>query len=235
MKNNNDKATAIILAGGKGERAGGNYKQFLKIGGKPIIFFSIYEFLKSQLINKIIIVSPDEKIKYVKGLVLKFFSQRTIEVISSGNTRQASAYNALCHIKQGIAPASYVVFHDAARPTISENMIGDVIREAISYGGAVVAGKATDLTLVVEGGYIRRAIPKETAYCGFTPQCFRFDYIWEAHQKARRINLLGSADNIELLLRFSKKCRIKVVESLVPVHKITFPHDVVIVKKLLKN
>lgn len=236
MKNKKKiRVAAIILAGGRGERMGGAFKQFLKIGGKPILFYSLEKFIANKFINEIIVIVPEQKVGYTKRLVAKKLNGEKVRVVPCEKTRKLSSSRILFDFKEKGYSPDYVIFHDAARPTISEDVINNVIREAVRYGGAVVAGKAPDLIFEVGSGYIRRAIPKTAAYCGFTPQCFRFKELYEAHKKSADKKIFDSADNIELLKTFNQKIRIRLVESERPIHKITFPYDLAIIKRLLES
>ncbi|MDO8676408.1 MAG: 2-C-methyl-D-erythritol 4-phosphate cytidylyltransferase [Candidatus Azambacteria bacterium] len=226
---------AVLLAGGKGERMGGRFKQFLKISGKPILFYSLEKFIANKFINEVIVVVPEQKIGYAKNLIEKKLNSEKVRVISCEKTRKLSSSRILFDFKKKGHPPDYVIFHDAARPAISEHVINSVVREAFRCGGAVAAGRAPDLILEADDKHIRRAIPKETAYCGFTPQCFRFKELYEAHKKSAGEKTFDSSDNIELLKYFSPKFRILLIESEHPIHKITFQHDIAMVKQFLKN
>ena len=226
---------AILLAGGRGERMGGVFKQFLKISGKPVFFYSLEKLIDNEFINEIIVVVPEQKVNYTKRLIEKKLNNAKVRVIPCEKTRKLSSSRVIFDFKKRECPPDYVIFHDAARPAISERIVNSVICEAVRCGGAVVAGKAADLIFEAGSGYIHRAIPKEMAYCGFTPQCFRFKDLYEAHKKSADKKIFDSADNIELLLRFSKKCRIKLIEYSRPIHKITFSYDIAMIKQFLKK
>ncbi|MBI2635307.1 MAG: 2-C-methyl-D-erythritol 4-phosphate cytidylyltransferase [Parcubacteria group bacterium] len=226
---------AVLLAGGGGERMGGRFKQFLKIGGKPVLFYSLEKFIADKFINEIIVVVPEQKVRYVKRLIQEKLNSEKVRVIPCEKTRKLSSSRALFDFREKGYPPDYVIFHDAARPTISGNVISSVIREAVRCGGAVVAGKAPDLILEADGKHIHRAVPKEAAYCGFTPQCFRFKDLYEAHKKSVDKKIFDLADNIELLKHFNRKIRIRLIESEHPIHKITFPYDIAMIKHFLKK
>lgn len=226
--------TAVILAGGGGKRMGGVFKQFLKIRNKPVLFYSLEKFIKNKLISEIIVVVPKQKLQYARRLIKKRFGDGRISIVSCLKTRKQSIYNVLSNLNKNRYPPEYVVFHDAARPAIPESAISLVCRKAARCGGAVVVGKTADLILEAEtGGHIRRAIPKETTYHGYTPQCFRFKDIYGAHKKAENKEKFDSSDNIELMGRFNRNVRIRLIEAAHPIHKITFPEDLIIVKKFL--
>jgi len=222
---------AVILAGGKGERMGGNFKQFLKINNKPVLFYSLEEFVKCNFLKEIVVVVHKEKLDYAVKIIFNKFKDRRIKVIAGGDTRRWSAYNALKFLSD--KKIDYVIFHDASRPLISNKMIQEVVKEAINYDGAVVGVKAIDLIFDLKNKFISRAFNKDRMYYGFTPQCFKFDLIKKAHFKIKN-SKYDSADNIELLKKFKKNIKIKLIDKFYPNFKLTYKPDIKVIKALLK-
>ena len=66
MNEKKEKYTAVVLAAGKGTRMGGNVaKQFLEIGGKPVVVYALEVFEHSPEIDQIILVTGADKIESV--------------------------------------------------------------------------------------------------------------------------------------------------------------------------
>lgn len=231
----------ILLAGGSGERTGGNFKQFMKIEGKPLLFHSLESFLSCRFIKQIITVVPESKLEYAKRLIKNKISDKRIEIIPGGKTRRESAYFALKHINEKNKKFNYVIFHDASRPLVLPGTIERVLKEAVRWGAAVVGSKALDLIFEVEGEFVSRAHNKNIIYHGFTPQCFQKDLIWKVHlEYDKKINLNGElenghADNIELLRNYNKEVKVKLVKLPHPDFKLTFKPDIEVIKVLLKR
>ena len=93
MRKNKKKynVAAVILAGGRGERMGGIYKQFLKIKGRPLLFFSLDKLIKAKNIARVVVVVPRGKLRYARSVISQRYADKHINIISGGATRRASA------------------------------------------------------------------------------------------------------------------------------------------------
>lgn len=91
------KCTAIVLAAGQGKRMHSKIqKQFLEIGGKPILYYSLCCFQESSLIEDIILVTGSDMIDYCKEeIVKKFGFTKVCKVIAGGKERYDSVYAGL--------------------------------------------------------------------------------------------------------------------------------------------
>ncbi len=82
--------SAIIPAAGEGQRFGAK-KQFKKLRGQPLVFYSLKQFYNCDKVKEIILVVPKTKIEWVQNIVLKTFSEKPILVISGGHDRRTSS------------------------------------------------------------------------------------------------------------------------------------------------
>ncbi len=233
MKKHGDINTvAVILAGGRGERAGGKYKQFEEIAGKPLIFFSLEKFIRCNFITEIIVVVPQEKFSYASKIINEKFGKKKIKLIFGGKTRKESSFYALKYLKNKRKKVDYVVFHDAARPLVSRNMIREVWINGIKYNASVLGIKAIDTVSLVNNDLMVISSPPKTFYT-FTPHCYKFDLIWRAHLASKGVKSLKSAENMLLVLGLGKK--VKMIDKCYPNIKVTFKADVEIIQALLSN
>ena len=120
------KNIAVILAGGTGTRMGEETpKQFIRIMGKPMIQYSLETFEKHPLIDEMIVVLPNEYVGHLDQFVnLKFFSKLKAQ-LSGGSERYLSTLAALQFYKE--ENDANILFHDAARPMISTEIISNVL------------------------------------------------------------------------------------------------------------
>ena len=113
----------IILAGGNSHRFRSNIgKPYQKIAGKSLIEINIIKARKFKQIKKIIVVYNKKDSKKIKSLKLK-----NIILLTGGNSRQQSTYNALKYLKKQKS-ISKVLIHDAARPNFSSKLLGSIIK-----------------------------------------------------------------------------------------------------------
>ena len=115
----------ILLSAGKGRRFGGSIpKQYLKLGGKPIIVHSLERIEKLKPVKEIIIVCNKEDIELIKKYVLQYRIVKNIVFIQGGDSRQESVYN-------GIKAAKHenIILHEAARPFVSTEDFSVIIED----------------------------------------------------------------------------------------------------------
>lgn len=101
--------TAIVLSGGRGSRMNSSIpKQYLKIAGKPLLFYSLDAFQQNDNIDNIIIVANEDYMDYIKTeIVNKYNISKVLAVVAGGSERYDSVYcglkaiteNAYCNSK----------------------------------------------------------------------------------------------------------------------------------------
>jgi 2-C-methyl-D-erythritol 4-phosphate cytidylyltransferase/2-C-methyl-D-erythritol 2,4-cyclodiphosphate synthase len=185
--------TAIIVAGGKGERAqAGEPKQFVDLGnGRTMVSMSIEAFLASELVSDVIVAVPP-------GLESRVPSSSRVQVVAGGARRQDSMANAFARVP----PASDVVLvHDAARPFVSRALIAATIASAERHGAAIAALPVRDTVkrVAAEGGKRRivETLPREHIFLAQTPQAFRRDVLEQALAAAADTDVTDEAMLVE--------------------------------------
>ena len=177
--------SAIILACGKGKRMGSAIsKQFIDIKGKPIIYYTLKKFSENKKIDNIIVVLPEDEVKYFKENILKKYELRINKIVIGGKERQDSVYNALKSLKN--SSTDIVLIHDGARPFISERIINEGIKFAEIYGAAAPGVMPKDTIKVKNEKNFSVDTPNRANLVSIqTPQVFKFDEILECHEKIR--------------------------------------------------
>lgn len=177
--------SAIILAGGKGKRMGSAIsKQFIDIKGNPIIYYTLKKFSENKKIDNIIVVLPEDEVKYFKENILKKYELRINKIVIGGKERQDSVYNALKSLKN--SSTDIVLIHDGARPFISERIINEGIKFAEIYGAAAPGVMPKDTIKVKNEKNFSVDTPNRANLVSIqTPQVFKFDEILECHEKIR--------------------------------------------------
>ena len=177
--------SAIILAGGKGKRMRSAIsKQFIDIKGKPIIYYTLKKFSENKKIDNIIVVLPEDEVKYFKENILKKYELRINKIVIGGKERQDSVYNALKSLKN--SSTDIVLIHDGARPFISERIINEGIKFAEIYGAAAPGVMPKDTIKLKNEKNFSVDTPNRANLVSIqTPQVFKFDEILECHEKIR--------------------------------------------------
>ena len=169
---------AAILAGGIGSRMGGTDtpKQFLDLGGKPVIIHTIEKFAINSKIDKIIVLTPQSFINHTNHLINEYIGDNEdIIVIEGGQTRNDTLINSVNYIDEnfGIDDDSIIVTHDSVRPFVTHRIIEDNIEAAKRYGACDTVVPATDTIVESINGRTIESIPvRDYYYQGQTPQSF---------------------------------------------------------------
>jgi 2-C-methyl-D-erythritol 4-phosphate cytidylyltransferase / 2-C-methyl-D-erythritol 2,4-cyclodiphosphate synthase len=177
------RTAALIVAAGRGTRAGGDIpKQYAVIGGAPVFVHCLNTFAAAPNVDAlhVVINSNDERL-YRTGVAGKISKLR--EPVSGGATRQASVLAGLEAL--ALSPPDFVLIHDAARPFVSSDVIARVIAALKASTGAIAALPLTDtLKRASNTGVISETINRDGLWRAQTPQGFHFSAILEAHRKA---------------------------------------------------
>ncbi len=171
---------AVIVAGGGGLRMGTDTpKQFLLLGGKPVLWHTINQFLKAYDDLKCILVLPQEHI--AKGEeIKKMFADNTnrIEITIGGAARFHSVKNGL----KLVGKDSIVFVHDGVRCLIDDVLIKRCYEQAVTIGSAIPAVAATDSIRIVDG-VNNKIADRNNVRIIQTPQTFQSNLLLEAFEQ----------------------------------------------------
>ena len=194
---NGMEIAAVIAAAGKGSRMGGPVpKQYLKIGGVPVLLRTLEVFSKIDEIDHIVIVAGEEHVAYCESLIGEAgLSGKVRAVVKGGSQRQDSVYNALQAVARRCPDAEYVLIHDGARPFVDDAVVGNVLRTAVDKGAAVACVAMKDSLRELEGA-ASRSVDRSRYFSVQTPQGFKLSYIMDAYDRALREGFYGTDDAV---------------------------------------
>ena len=169
--------SAIIAAGGRGQRFGGTLpKQLVTVGGRPLLERSVALFLEHPEIDEVVVTLPIE----IAGNPPPYLigTRKPVQVVAGGPRRQDSVLNGFRAANEG---SDLIVVHDAARPFASAGLVSRTIAAAAESGAAVAAVASRDT--VKRGGelvgdarshpYVHETLPRDSIFLAQTPQAFR--------------------------------------------------------------
>jgi 2-C-methyl-D-erythritol 4-phosphate cytidylyltransferase len=178
---------AIVVAGGKGVRFGGNRpKQFLEVHGSPIIIHTLRQFERCREIGSVVVVLPAEETAGFQSLIEKFALQKVAQIVPGGATRAQS-------VKQGlvaISKADVVAVHDSVRPLVTPDEIDDVVKAAHERGAAILVARVSDTIKDVSSNRVT-TLTRANLRRALTPQCFRFDLLKRAYEQLEQLEAAG--------------------------------------------
>ncbi len=224
---------AVVLGGGAGNRFGAAVpKQLLTLNGKTLVEHCVAAFAQAPGIDEVILVMPPAYHEEARTLV----GEQVGAIIEGGVTRSDSARSAIAHLAARYpAGQTGVLFHDAARPLVTQRIIADCVAALKEHDAAGTAIPASDTILVAAGGVIAHVPPRETLYRAQTPQAFRLSVIARAHELAAADPAFTPTDDCGVVLRYLPEVPVHLIPGSERNIKVTYPADLAVAEALLKN
>ena len=230
---------AAILAGGLGKRIE-NYaipKQFISIGGTPIIIHTVRIFLRSSRFEKIYIAVHKDWNAYLSGLLNDSFSAIEIEriqLVDGGKERIDSFENILDAIieQYGTNSDDVLICHDSVRPFVTEQMINDCIDGTIEDDFALTVIPTTDTIHVAENEkYITGTLNRKGLYNGQNPSGFKTALLKKALDSFTAEGKASITGTTQLILKLGYK--IRMVKGHTSNFKITTDNDLNVADQII--
>lgn len=229
------KNIAVILAGGVGSRMGYSLpKQFYKVAGKTVIEHTVEAFEKNRHVDEIAIVMNPMCIDQMEGIILRNSWKKVKKLLKGGDERYMSTLSAI-KAYEGEGELN-MLFHDAVRPLIGQQIIDDVVSALDRYDAVDVAVPATDTIISVdESGKTITGIPqRKFLRRGQTPQAFKLSVISEAYRRALTDAEFVSTDDCGTVAKYMPEVPIHVVEGAESNMKLTYKEDTYLMDKLFQ-
>lgn len=225
----NKLVSAVIVSAGNSTRMGGINKQFLEIKGIPVLIHTLMVFNNAECIDEIVVVTRESDIGEVEKLLSTYGINKVVRVVKGGETRQISVLNGVNATSKN---TDIIVIHDGARPLVTEKVITETLKCAISFGAAATGVKVKDTVKQVDDNNNIVATP-DRAYLRFiqTPQIFYKALYLEAVNSVE--NSKDFTDDCMLIEAFGKI--VKFVDGDYENIKITTPEDVELAENYLNR
>jgi 2-C-methyl-D-erythritol 4-phosphate cytidylyltransferase len=228
------RGTAVIVAGGTGERFGDvDGKQLASVLGIPLLARTVESFDSASSISEILLVChPDRVGEYESTVRDNLVLSTPLTAIAGGQTRQDSVGRGL----HAASPSTRVfIIHDGARPLVSSDLIDEVVSallDADGTGGLIVGHPAYDTLKRVEGDTVISTPDRSEFWVVQTPQVFMAESLRKAHAKAAAEGLIGTDD---ASLVEAAGDRVRMFEGPRDNIKVTVPEDLAIVEAILAS
>jgi 2-C-methyl-D-erythritol 4-phosphate cytidylyltransferase len=222
--------TALIPAAGSGRRMGGTLeKQFLPLGGKPLLTHTLARFEETPGVHRVVVIVPPGREEFCRQEVIEPQGFRKVRrIVAGAETRQGSVGAGLRCVGEDV---DIVVVHDGARPFVTPALIQASIDAAAREGGAIVAiPEADTLKRVSAEGLVVETVDRRHLWRAQTPQAFRREVLQRALDHAEQHHIVGT-DEASLVECLSRPVRIVMGSSWNL--KITSPDDLVLAELLL--
>ncbi|MDR2147223.1 MAG: 2-C-methyl-D-erythritol 4-phosphate cytidylyltransferase [Tannerella sp.] len=188
------KKFALIVAGGKGLRMGGELpKQFIPLIDKPVLMHTLQTFYQWDVSCEIILVIPEEHAAYWKMLCeeLNFTIPHT--VVFGGETRWKSVKNGLLQIRE----EGYVAVHDGVRPFVSREVITDCFSAAQEFGAAIPVIPVIESVREIISENESKLFDRERLRIVQTPQVFQTEILKKSYEHSYNKSFTDDASVVE--------------------------------------
>lgn len=210
-----ETVSALIVAGGSGSRFG-QKKQFITLGGIPLLLKTAQCFADNPAIDRIIVVVPVEDVASSTALLAKISTPYC--VVAGGSTRAASVLNGL----RETANSGIVLIHDGVRPFVGPDLIHRVIAGLAGCDAVVPVLPVTDTLKETSGSRVIKTVSRRNLYRVQTPQAFNTAAILAAHE--RSVGLAEPPTDDSMLIE-AQGGHVRIVDGDPYNIKITLPED----------
>ena len=217
----------IIVAGGKGMRMGADIpKQFIPVGGKPVLMRTIERFHEYDAALNIILVLPESQQAYWKALCQEYNFAIPHTIVNGGATRFDSSKNGLAAIPDDAE--GVVGIHDGVRPFVSVSVIEDCFEAARDEYAVIPVLPVTDTIRYIDAHGGGRNVQRSDYRIVQTPQVFDISLLKRAYNQPYQDSFTDDASVVESL-----GCQVSMVEGNRENIKLTTPFDLKIAETLL--
>jgi 2-C-methyl-D-erythritol 4-phosphate cytidylyltransferase len=225
-------AAALIPAAGQGQRMGlDTEKQFLHLGGKPLLAHTLAQFEATPAINRIVVIVPAGREAFCyQEIVAPEGMRKVTHIVAGGETRQRSVMAGFGCLGPEV---DIVVIHDGARPFVTPSLICAAIEAALVNGSAVAAIPESDtLKRVSVVGTILETVDRRHLWRAQTPQAFRRALLEQAlaYAAAQSLDTTDEASLMECL-----RWPVQIFPGTIWNFKITSPDDLMLAELLLQQ
>jgi 2-C-methyl-D-erythritol 4-phosphate cytidylyltransferase len=226
------KVTVLVPAAGMGRRMGKAVaKQFLPLGGKPLLAHTLLAFQRSPEIDEIIpILSSEDMETCLQNVIEPNHLTKVKTLVVGGRERQDSVYNGIRKLDQDV---QVVLVHDGVRPFVTQAMIAQCVDHA-RRGECVAVGVPLKDTVkeVDDRGIVQATLERSRLWAVQTPQAFPAGILRQAYEEAYAKRLSGT-DDATLVERAGH--RVRIIRGSYENIKITTPEDLVLAGEILKG
>jgi 2-C-methyl-D-erythritol 4-phosphate cytidylyltransferase len=206
------RCAAVVTAAGASTRMGGAKKEYLAIGGVPVLALAIRPFLEAGMV-RVVVTLPAGHLAEAAAMLAPHLDAAALTLVEGGETRQESVRRGLLAL--AATPPDLVLVHDGARPWLARDVVSRVVRTAERFGACVPVVEVTEAVKEVglqvspspsapdpdRATFVLRHLPRNALRFAQTPQGFSFPRLLAAHEQARAEGL-SFVDDAEVFARF---------------------------------
>lgn len=230
-----DEFSVILLAAGSGSRMGSDVKkQYMHLGGVPLLYYSLKVFEKSEATEVVLVVSPGDEEYVKKQIVYEHGFSKVSAIVAGGSERYLSVYEGL-----KVAKGPYVMVHDSARCCVTDRIVTDAYKACLEHKASVVGVPSVDTVKISDGfDFVEKTPLRNNVWSIQTPQTFSRDLLVKAYEKLWSSEdedaFEGITDDAMVVERAFPDQKIKLVMGSYNNIKVTTPKDIAVAEEILK-
>lgn len=232
------KNVAVVLAAGQGKRMQSSiHKQYLLIGGKPVLFYCLKK-MEDSFMDEVVLVTGEGEEEYCrKEIVEKYGFKKVSRIVQGGKERYHSVWNGLAAVED----CGYLFIHDGARPFLDQASLERAKQAAEQFGACVVGMPVKDtIKIADDNGFSKETPRRDTVWTIQTPQVFAFDLVKNAYERLmkeeetlKQKGVLITDD--AMVVEYFTDASVKLIEGNYRNIKITTPEDLQIAEAFLNT
>jgi 2-C-methyl-D-erythritol 4-phosphate cytidylyltransferase len=202
-----ERVATVIVAGGRGRRAGAADKVLLPLCDRPLLAYALDAAERAATVTEIIVVAGEHILSRVEAMVAGHQWSKIVAVVVGGERRQDSVAAGLAAVPAGV---TLVAVHDGARPLVTPDLFDACLAAARLHGGAIAAVPVTDTLKRVVAGRVVETVAREELWAAQTPQAFQLALLRRAVAEAERRGLTAT-DEAALVEALGRTQRVPLV------------------------
>jgi 2-C-methyl-D-erythritol 4-phosphate cytidylyltransferase len=226
------RRVAVLLAGGTGSRTGLELpKQLVEVGGRTVLEHALRALHDHPRVDDVVVVMTPGHLDAARTVAAGY--PKVSAVLPGGETRTASTLAALAHLGD---EDCLLLLHDAARPLLTQRIVGDCLAVLADHGAVATVIASTDTVFEVGPDGTISGVPARAGLRrAQTPQGFRSDVLRRAYAAAAADPDFVATDDCSVVHHYLPDVRVAVVEGDEVNLKVTSRLDLAIVAELLRQ
>lgn len=207
-------------------------KQFLLLGGKPLLYYSLRTFAES-FIDEIVLVTGAGHETYCREEIIEKYGIPKVHAIVPGGARRSDSVRAGL---EACGPCEYIYIHDGARPFADLGIL-ERARACVRVHGACAAGMPVKDTIKIADpeGFVKTTPPRSLVWQIQTPQVFSFPLIKEAYELLYQCEDTGGMTDDAMVAERMLGQPVKLFHGSYQNIKITTPEDLLLGQLFLEE
>jgi len=211
-------------------------KQYIALAGKPILVHTLEQFQRCDAVDGAVVTASPKWEAAILRWKQEFCLSKLLTIAPAGEDRQLSIRNGLMKAEQYMDPGEQagVIIQDSVRPLASVGLLDRLIKELEDAPAVMPALPITDTTYTSrDGQWVDGLLDRSTLFAGQAPEAFRYWPYWALYRDTSEKALTAMSGSCQL--PYSQGWRVKMIPGEQENIKITYPRDLEICEKRLRE